>query len=66
MGKQRTAYTALFAKAHGNRFFDCFGLQHVNPCGSFCVVSQRKGEKRQEIVKERKTGIGKKEGNERK
>ena len=25
----------------------CVGVKrHVNPCGSFCVVSQRKGEKR--------------------
>ena len=26
--------------------WDCVGVLHVNPCGSFCVVSQRKGEKR--------------------
>ena len=26
--------------------FDCVGVKwHINPCGSFCVVSQRKGER---------------------
>ena len=27
-------------------FWLCWGLRHVSPYGSFCVVSQRKGEKR--------------------
>ena len=31
------------------------GKRHVNPCGSFCVVSQRKGEKEiKETVEEMK------------
>ena len=31
------------------------GVQlHVNPCGSFCVVSQKKGEERWEILEEMK------------
>ena len=35
---------------------DCVGvLRHLNPCGSFCVVSQRKGKKEiEEIVEEMK------------
>ena len=28
--------------------------RHINPCGSFCVVSQRNGEEREEIVEEMK------------
>ena len=33
---------------------DCVGvIRHVNPCGSFCVVSQRKGEETEEKVEEK-------------
>ena len=37
-------------------YIDCVGVsQNVNPCGSFCVVSQRKGEKEiEETVDEMK------------
>ena len=37
-------------------FFYCVGVQRqINPCGSFCVGSQRKGEKEiEEIVEEMK------------
>ena len=35
-----------------NWLIECVGVKwHVNPCGSFCAVSQRKGEK-EEIVDE--------------
>ena len=33
--------------------FDCVGVfRHINPCGSFCVVSQRMGEKATEEIAE--------------
>ena len=31
-----------------------FNDMYVNPCGSFCFVSQRKGEEKEEIVEEMK------------
>ena len=39
-----------------DRMVECIGvLRHVNPCGSFCVVSQRKGKKEiEETVEEMK------------
>ena len=38
-------------------FFYCVGVQrHVNPCGSFCVVSQRKGEKRRDSRRDERKG----------
>ena len=35
--------------------FDCVGdKRHVNPCGSFFAVSQKKGEEIEEIVEQMK------------
>ena len=43
------------------RNIDCVGVQrHVNPCGSFCVVSQRKGEKRKNSRRDEREEQGRK------
>ena len=35
-----------FIYRRSKRFFNCVGVKpHVNSCGSFCVISQRKGER---------------------
>ena len=40
---------------------DCDGVyRHVNPCGSFCVVSRRKGEKRRDSRGDEREGQGRK------
>ena len=40
---------------------DCVGvLRHVNPCGSFCVVFQRKGEERRDSRGDEREGQGRK------
>ena len=59
-----TAYTLMNTHNiyfYGEIRFDCAGVkQHVNPCGSFCVVSQRKGEKRRESRGDERKGQGRK------
>ena len=36
---------------------DCVGVKrHVNPCGSFCVVSQGKGENRRDVEEMKERG----------